>query len=161
MRLNGTRHHGFTLVETVVAVGVSSVLMLALGSAVMVASRAVPTGNEPLIRTAEVERAFAFIRADLEEAIGLRLVGTTLYVAVPDRDGNGAGEVITYALEDAWLTRSHNLGPTETVLGPIKGISIIPETVGDAVHAIRLHVPMDNPGSRTLTVRLLNTPELE
>ncbi len=157
----GRRHRGFTLVETVVAVGVSSILMLALGSTVMIASRAVPSGDEPLIRAAQVERAFAFIRSDLEEAVGMRLDGATLHVAVPDRDGDGVGEVITYAFDDARLTRAHNLGPAETVLGSIKALTFEPESVGDAVHTVRLHVVMDNPGARTLTVRLLNTPELE
>ena len=152
----------FTLIETAVAVAVSSVLLLALGSVIMIASRAVPTGTEHVIAGARIERGIAALRADLEEAIDLARESGAVHIGVPDRDGDGRGEVISYAVDHRGvLTRSVNLGDPYDLFEGIKGIDYNQSITNGRTTEITLTLYFDahKPPERTLTIRLLNAPE--
>ncbi|MCC5822590.1 MAG: type II secretion system GspH family protein [Phycisphaerales bacterium] len=153
----------FTLIETVVAVSISSVLLLALGSAVLVASRAVPTGNETVITAGWVERGIEQIRSDLEEAIGIVRDSDGFHIAVPDRTGDGIGEVISYTnMSGGLLGRAVNMDDPRPILGPLKDTEIVMTQESDRIKSVRLifHMEHHTPAARVLEVRLLNTPEV-
>ncbi len=153
---------GFTLLETVLAVSVSSVLLLALGSTVLVASRAVPTGNEALIYNAEIERALGVLRADFGEALGIQSSGFGITVAVPDRDGDGKPELIEYTITaKRVLTRSVNRGPAYDLVGPFTNMTFLPVQRDGRFTAVTITIdaPKASPTRRTVVVRILNTPK--
>jgi type II secretory pathway pseudopilin PulG len=157
------QRRAFTLVETTVAVAVSSILLLSLGSVIVVAARAVPTGREQVVVSGGIERALAVLQADLEEATEIDLVGSTLAMAVPDRDADGVPEVIEFGRDAQFmLTRTHNRGTPEVLAGPIKDIAMDMREVDGRVLAVSVRLTIDGaePSDRTLNVRLLNTPEV-
>lgn len=152
---------GFTLIETIVAVSISGVLLLSLGSVIIVASRAVPTGQETVVTAAAVERGIALIQADLEDAIDLASNSDVFLIGVPDRNGDGKDDVIRYSLDGSGsLSRSQNGADAVTVLRDIKDFSLDLSERSGRVTAVRLDLEMNaSPSRRSIRVRLLNTPE--
>ncbi len=153
---------GFTLIETVVAAGVSAILLLALGSTVMLASRAVPTGSEPLILNDRVERAIAMLRTDVAGAVDIQTDSGALLLAVPDRSGDGKPEFIVYALDGKGrLTRAQNAGSPHPIATGIDSAAFSLVSVDDKVAAMRatIRVHGASPAVREVHVRLLNAPE--
>lgn len=154
---------GFTLIETVAASGVSAVLLLSLGSVVMIASRAVPSAAEPLIVNHRFDRALAMLRADISEAIEVYADAENLILAVPDRDNDGDPEAVHYSIDASrMLARAVNGGPPHALAGPIKGIEYDVHAPDGRVLLIRVTVESEyaTPPQQTITVRLLNTPEV-
>lgn len=157
-----TRRRAFTLIETVVATGVSAVLVLSLGSTILIAARAVPTPDEPLVFNDAVARGTSVIRTDIADAIDIFTDETALLVAVPDRNGDGDPELITFSVDaDRMVTRSQNEGIPHILFGPVSDIDFSLRTVGGTVRAVTatFDIPGASPTVRTMTVRLLNTPE--
>ncbi len=162
MRPSNRSRRGFTLIEAAVASGVSAVLMLSLGSTVLIASRAVPTADEPLVINARVDRAVSTLRADIADAIDIRTGGDDLILAVPDRDRDGRPEAIHYSVSaEGMLTRSVNQGAAFALAGPVADASYVLAIADgrvDRVHASLKFVEAE-PAQRRLVVRLLNRPE--
>lgn len=155
-------NRAFTLIETAVAVAVSSVLLLALGSVIMIASRAVPTGDEHVAAGAVVEQTITMLRTDLETAIDIASESNAVHIGVPDRDGDGRGEAVSYSVDHRGvLTRSINLSDPHDLCGGVKQLEYNGTTVsGRTTEArITLHFDTHKPSVRTITVRLLNAPE--
>jgi prepilin-type N-terminal cleavage/methylation domain-containing protein len=160
IRSRGWRR-GFTLIETAVASGVSAILLLSLSSTILVASRAVPSADEPLIINDRVDRALAALRTDIADAVDIYQDDEELLLAVPDRNGDGEPEVILYALSASrMLTRSVNQGPRHDLAGPLNDIDYVLVTSENQVIVCRATLEFTNavPPQRTITVRLLNTP---
>ncbi len=95
----GRRHSGFSLVEQVVAMSVVSILIVAMGSAVVVAAKALDVGNSgPNARTTESARLLEQVKADLSLAIAIDqpLESTNIEFTIPDRDNDTLPERIRY-----------------------------------------------------------------
>lgn len=152
---------GFTLIETLVAVSVSGVLLLSLGSVIVLASRAVPTGQETVITAASVERGIAVIQSDLEETIDIASNGGNFLVGVPDRDGDGVGEVIRYTLDGSGsLSRGQNGADSVVLLREIKNLSLDFTEQDGRIRTVRIDLEMNAmPARRSVLVTLLNNPE--
>lgn len=163
MNTGHAKRRAFTLIETVVASGVSAVLLLSLGSVVMVASRAVPSASEPLLVNQRFDRAIAMLRTDISEAVEVFVDNENLILAVPDRDNDGDPEAIHYSLDaDRMLARSVNDGPPSELAGPIKGIqyNLHAPSTRVLLITVMLESEQSTPPQQTITVRLLNTPEV-
>ena len=152
----------FTLIETIVAVSISGVLLLSLGSVIIVASRAVPTGQETVVTAAAVERGIALIQADLEDAIDLASNSGVFLIGVPDRNGDGKDDVIRYSLDGSGsLSRGQNGADAVAVLRDIKNFSLDMSERSGRVTAVQLNLEMNaSPSRRSIRVRLLNSPEM-
>src|SRR2546425_414614 len=102
----------FTLVEAVLSLIITSILCLAIGSALTVASRALPQNDSPA--SAGLTGAFAIeqLSSDLIAALCIaERSATTLAFTVPDRNGDGSPERIRYAWSGTIgdpLTREYN-----------------------------------------------------
>lgn len=154
---------GFTLIETMVATGVSAILLLALGSTVMLASRAVPTGSEPLILNDQVERAIAMLRTDVSEAIDIHTDAEKLVLAVQDRSGDGQPEFVVYERDGKGrLTRAQNAGTPYAIATGISNAAFTLVNADGKVRSMRATIRVDgaSPSVREVHVRLLNNPDV-
>ena len=152
----------FTLIETVVAVAISSVLLMTLGSTIVLASRAVPNGKEPVLTIAHSEYAAALLRTDIELALDFHTENETITIAVPDRDQDTIPEVIEYQVTPQRnLVRIHNRGPSEQILQGVKSLAVNETTADGRVIAVEVAIETDTElfPQRTMLIRLLNTPE--
>ena len=94
----GRRRPAFTLAELAVSVALMSVLMVGMGSAVMLASRALPPEGDPL--QAEVDSATSLDRLsqDLYCALAFtQLMTNAVTFTVPDRSGDNQPDTISYS----------------------------------------------------------------
>lgn len=108
------RHGGFTLAEVVAALGIMTILLGAIGSALIVAIRALPNGSSPLEAVARGGSALEQIASELHTATAVAAASDkVIEFSVPDRSGDGAPESIRYAWSGTAgdpLTRSYNGG---------------------------------------------------
>jgi len=118
-----TRGRGFTLAELVVSMVVMSILMVGLGSAILIASHALPDGERPATRIVQSASVAGQIVEELRSAIWIREhTATSVEFAVPDRDGDGNAERIRYAWSGTSgdpLTRQYNGGKVVDVLDDV------------------------------------------
>ena len=114
---------GYTLVEMVAALAIVSILMLGVGSAMLVASRAVDPGTRPRVTHTAAEAA-ARVAGDIEFAVAFtERAAHAVTFTVADRDGDGSEETIRYAWSGAAgdpLTRQVNGGTAVTVLDDVR-----------------------------------------
>ncbi len=128
MMLRHPFRRAFTLLEMSLSLVIVATITLALGSAVVIASRAMPTDDAPGVAAVEQMRALQQVRLDLAEALFFReLSATVAEVVVSDRNDDGAGERIRYAWDGTpghALTRSLNDGTPEIILDRVMDITL-------------------------------------
>ncbi len=93
-----SRRPAFTIIELALSVMVMTTLMAAMGSAVLLASKAIPADDTPAQAAIDHARALEMIATDIAEALHfVERTPTTLAFTVSDRDGDGSPERIRYA----------------------------------------------------------------
>src|SRR5215468_2376022 len=111
-RRPGGPRQGFTLAELAVGIAVVSVIIVAIGSVVMVAAKALPTAPGPTETTVTSNSAMDRIASELRYATSItEATPTSVAFTVADRDGDGQPETIRYAWSGASgapLTREYN-----------------------------------------------------
>lgn len=114
---------GYTLMELAVASAVSTLIVGALGSAVVLAAGSLPaaaTGSGGLL---EASDALSQIAGDLEQgAYVTRPSAAEARIVLRDRDGDGAPEVVEYAwssTDGEPVTRTDDFGDPRDVLGDV------------------------------------------
>ena len=111
---------GFTLIELTLSVAVTSILLVAIGSAVLLAAKALPDKASPTDRVIRGGQAMRELAADLQVARYLtERTATAVTISLPDRDGDGLPERVRYAWSGTAgdpLTRKYNDGDAAAVL---------------------------------------------
>ncbi|MEM8738726.1 MAG: prepilin-type N-terminal cleavage/methylation domain-containing protein [Planctomycetota bacterium] len=129
------RPHGFSLVEMVISLSVISLLMVGMTSAVVLASRALPSNTAPAAATADAGHALQLLRDDLRAATAVHPLGpASLTLNLPDRDGDGLPEVVAYAWAggpDDPLTRSVNGQPPHELLDRVQAFAITANSIAE------------------------------
>src|SRR5689334_20631330 len=98
MRMSPRHPRSFTLLEMVVAMAVMSILTAAIGSVILLASRALPGARGPTETTLTASAALDQLVADLRAATGITAAGATAVTfTVPDRTGDGIDDTVSYA----------------------------------------------------------------
>jgi len=122
------RAYAFTLVELVASLAVLAVLMLAIGSTVLLASRAVPDENQPMMRRVAASRALEQIASELETAVEIdALTVRDLRFDVADRNGDGASEELRYLWSGNAgdpLRLRYNSGSERVVIEDVQTLSV-------------------------------------
>jgi prepilin-type N-terminal cleavage/methylation domain-containing protein len=112
---------GFTLIESVTALSIAGILLVALGSVMSMSLRAMPRPEEDVSALAAgVQDAAAWLGDDLAAAVSVSSISATdLEFTVADRDNDGSEEEIHYSWDGPGepLMRSMNDG-TEIAVGP-------------------------------------------
>ena len=105
---------GFTLIELVFAMVITSILMVAMGSAMVIATKAMPNSSSPGVADLEGGRVIDQIAQEVSTALSFSVRSANAVVfKVADRDNDANSEMISYA----WLgtagdplTRQYNGG---------------------------------------------------
>ncbi len=122
----GRSAHGFSLVELVLACAILAMLLVASRSAVYLAAKA--GQSVPAQRTVELSSALSDLSADLACATSISsLSASSIGVVVPDRDGDGNADAITYSWSGVPgdpLVRTTNGGSGETLVGSMRAFSV-------------------------------------
>ncbi len=114
-----TRRRGFTLVELVASMAIGSLLLGGMGSAMLIASHALPgrnTATDAILRASDMVEQMA---GELHCAVTFTQRSATMVeIKVPDRNGDLAPETILYAWSGTPgdpLTRQYNAGTVVNV----------------------------------------------
>src|SRR5689334_22547762 len=120
--------HAFTLVELVMSLAIATILLLALHSTVMVASKAIPDGRGVGSRLVNSGPPLATFSSDLFCALSVtEMTPTSITFTVPDRNGDGNPETIRYAWSgraDDPLTRQYNSGAVINVIPSVQSLAL-------------------------------------
>ncbi len=153
------RSRGLTLVEMVVAVAVTSVIMLGLASAMLIAGRAVPDAGSPAGACAAAAAVVEQVVTEVQYAVSVNQRSATMIeFAVADRNADDVPETIRYEWSGtlgAPLTRQYNGGTVLSVLTDIRefGLSYDLET-------ITTEIPLPNESAETTLVSYNATQDL-
>ncbi len=116
----------FTLIEMVTALAISTLIITAMGSAVMVASAALPTAGAEQLQKAGQQLDWLMI--EVSEAYWIKTAtGTELTFTVPDRNGDDQPELISYTWDGnsgSPLYRTYNTASPEAVASGIDSFSV-------------------------------------
>jgi prepilin-type N-terminal cleavage/methylation domain-containing protein len=119
---------GFTLIEMVISLAIMAVIATALGSTLVLASRALDQESGPAAQTLATRRASDRLLAELAAASGFsERTATAVTFTVPDRDGDGVPETIRYAWSGtagAPLTRQYNGGAPDVMLADVQRLNL-------------------------------------
>lgn len=123
---------GFTIAETLVTLGIFSILLLGVGAAVGIAVRAVDDSATAPARTARTATGISQLAADLAAATSfIDRSPHAVEFAVPDRTGDAAPETLRYewtTKPDGPITRSVNGGPAVVVAPAVSGFDLTYQT---------------------------------
>jgi hypothetical protein len=136
----------------VVSVGVTSVILLGLGSAMLIAGRAIPQAQDATSMTLAAAAAAEQMATELQYAIAVsQRSATMIQFAVPDRNGDGVPETIRYewsGTAGAPLTRKYNGGTIVPILADVREFALAYDMT-----TISQEIPQGNESAETLLVR--------
>ena len=116
---------GFTLLEMVVGTAIMSVLMVAMGSILLIAGRALPQSQSVTGTTASAAAAADQMASELRYALAVNQRSTTMIeFTVADRNNDGLPETIRYEWSGTAgdpLTRTYNAGTAAQILSVARG----------------------------------------
>ena len=120
---------GFTLVEMTVSLAVLSILLVAIGSAVMLAAKTLPQESDPSRETTWAVMSVEDIATELQYALAFtERSATAVEFAVADRDSDGSRETIRYAWSGTAgdpLTREYNGASAVTVVDGVREFELL------------------------------------
>jgi prepilin-type N-terminal cleavage/methylation domain-containing protein len=142
------RAGAFTLIEMVVSLSIISVVFLAMGSVMVLASKAVPVPNSSTGLALDAAELLQQFTSELEVATAVS-VATDKGIAftVPDRDGDGSDESIVYlwgGVSGGSLVRQYNGGTLVNIVPAVYEFSIVYDTV-----------PVPQPDAKTESAEVL------
>lgn len=115
---------GFTLIELTVALSISSILLMAVGSIIVLATKALPGPNDSNVLLLKSKPIATQIESDLQESVSINSASSTaIEFTVNDRDGDSNPETIRYewsGTPGAALTRQYNGGIVHNVLDSVQ-----------------------------------------
>lgn len=147
----GWKRQGFTLLETAVAAGLSGILMLGLGSAMLLTGRALPDAGGPAVQSVAEAEALEPMAAELQYAVSVNLyTAHAIEFTVADRNGDGTPETIRYewsGVTGAPLTRQYNGSAAAPVLAAVREFGLSYD-----LQTISTQVPQSNESAETLLI---------
>jgi prepilin-type N-terminal cleavage/methylation domain-containing protein len=153
------RRSGFTLVEMVVTVAIMSVIMLGIGSAMIIASHALPDAGNPAGASLAAAQVADRITTELQYAIAINsYTANVIEFQVADRDGNDVSETIRYAWSSTPgdpLTRQYNSAASVTILDDVYEFKLAYDLTTTTTET-----PQGNESAETLLMEYTSTQDL-
>ena len=164
------KRSAFTLLELVLSLVVTTILLGALTSAMILAAQAIPDAGKPLESTIATGEIANQMSGELYYALSFteRSVGAATFT-VADRNGDAEAETIRYAWSGTAgdpLTRQYNGGAAASVLEDVQQFDLAYDLKEiNARYFVRqvgieLRVSADPAGRVDATARILNAPEV-
>ncbi len=130
--MNVQRRRGFTLVELIVGMAVSSILLLTMGSTVFLAMRVMPSPAKDPQSSIMAGQIMDQMAEELETALSVtQLTATSIAFTVPPRGSDTNPERICYSWSGtpgAPLTRQYNGGAVVTIAPSVNLFSLTPSS---------------------------------
>lgn len=140
---------GFTLIELVVTIAITSVIMLGIGSAMLIAGRALPDADNPAAASVTAGQAIEQMVTELQYAATIIDSDATLIeFTVADRDADNVDETIRYEWSGTPgdpLTRQYNGGALVNLVDDVRQFDLWRD-----VETSTTEVPQGNESSETL-----------
>jgi type II secretory pathway pseudopilin PulG len=154
-----TRQKGLTIVELLVSIAITTVIMFAIGSSMMVATRAMPDRDTPANAVITTGEAVEQLAAELQYAVSIKDYSASMIeFTVADRNGYGTPETIRYewsgTLGDP-LTRQYNGATVVEVLDAVQEFNLSYD-----LEAISDEVMPENESAETLLIGYNSTGNL-
>lgn len=128
------RQPAFTLVEMVLSMALASIVLLAITSAIVLASQALPDADDETTLAATLDAGSGLARLTGEVRFAMHfseLTATAVTFSVPDRDGDGYPDRIRYhwsgKVGDA-LYRTYNGGASVAILDAVDALTFSTDT---------------------------------
>ena len=158
-RVPPSHHHGYTLLETVLAVASSGVLLLGLVSSMLVVSHAVPGGERDTGAQREVTIGGVLeqLSADLQAATAIhKLDAGGVHICRGDACTND----VAYAWSGGMIARRQGTGADEVLVEGVRSVAVTPRVEGGRITHVELQIAMDGDARGvTQVVALWNRPE--
>jgi hypothetical protein len=142
---------GLSLLEVVAALAVTSILLLGLGSAMLLAGRALPDTRSPTAQTVAGTEALESVVTELRYAVAInQRLGRMIEFTVADRGGDATPEVIRYEWSGTAgdpLTRRYDAGTSVEVLANVQDFSLTYD-----LQTISTEIPQANESAETLLI---------
>ena len=116
----------FTLLELTVSLSITSILLLAVGSAIVLAAKAIPNAQDQTNVFLTSGKAVDGLLSELQFALGFtQRTATVVEFTVADRDGDTVDETIRYEWSGTAgdpLTRQYNGGPVVPIIDQVQDL---------------------------------------
>jgi hypothetical protein len=126
----GAPARSFTLIEVVAALAVASIIFLALGNTIYIATKAIPAKDDPVVTSVQAAQVLDQVAGELETAVGVTdVTSRSIAFTVADRDGDGNAERLAYSWSGNAgdpLVRTYN-GVSWNVLARVSTFNVVPE----------------------------------
>jgi Tfp pilus assembly protein PilW len=109
-----------TLIELVVALSLTTIVMVAATSVMFVASRALPRPADAVVRATDATLALALFESEAQSAVATRAAANTFLIRIPDRTGDTIPEDIAYGWSGTPgdpLTRNDGVTNSDLITG--------------------------------------------
>jgi len=150
---------GFTLVELVVSMAVMAVIIVAMGSSILIASRAMPDARSPTATRIAAAEALEQIVTELQYAVSVNQRSANMIeFCVADRNGDEVPETIRYAWSGTAatpLTRQYNGGTVVNILTDVRQFSLTYN-----LKTISIETPQGTEGAETILASYSATSNL-
>lgn len=114
---------GFTLIEMVLTLSVTSILLLSMMSVMRILGKAVPSGTDAAKQALDITNALSRMRSDIEVASEITFpAGAVLQLSVPDRTGDGVDDVVRYSVVTNKLQIQVNGSAGATLLEDVSSV---------------------------------------
>lgn len=168
MRHQPRQRRAFTLIETAIALAIAAILLAGLSSAIVVASKAIPTTNETASRDRLVIDTMSELRANLRNAEQVQFSaiasGFQLRLTMKSNAIIGEPATIQYQFLNTTkkINRSTDSGTFETILTGISDFDGSTSFVGTTLHALAIRFSAEDTiqGDYEFTFTLPNAPTI-
>lgn len=154
-----TRRCGFTLIEMVVTVAILSVIMLGVGSAMIIATRALPEADNPAAAAIAGAAVVEQIATELQYAVSISdSNATAIEFTVADRNNDDVPETIRYQWSGASgdpLTRQYNAGAVVALLQNVEDFDLVYSR-----DKVREEIPQTNESAETTLASYISAQDL-
>jgi prepilin-type N-terminal cleavage/methylation domain-containing protein len=128
----GRVNRGMSLIEVMIALSLSTVLLIGLHSSIHIALRSMPSADGAVQSSLQAQRIMDGLATELEATTYVtELTATSIGFAVADRNGDGFPERIRYAwtgTPGGGLTRQYNGGEVETIANNVDQLNLTPSS---------------------------------
>jgi hypothetical protein len=153
-------NHGLTVVELLISIAITSIIMLAIGSSMVIATRAMPDVNTPANTAITAGEIAEQLATELQYAISIKSYSANMIeFTVANRSGYQAPDIIRYewsGTQDDPLTRKYNGASVVEVLDSVQEFNLSYD-----IEAISDEVMPGNESAETLLIGYHSTQDLD